>query len=216
MPEDNEVDEQNVRQSQEASNVNARGRSDLLEVCTALNVRILNGRVVGDLDGKKTCYNGSSLVDGVISSKNILLNIRYLTVNPLKPHLPGHCQLSYAIKANLAKLVSLDKLPDYNLSEYKRLQWNISSKGKQFSLDPNNLHLKTILREEKRKFKKSCRRKKRLCTNKRLADIDCRKPKETWKKINNIFKFKKAKSERVETERAREFLCILNGKMRRP
>ena len=44
---------------------------NLLETCTALNLRIVNGRIVGDLEGKKTCFhfNGSSVVDYVIGSK---------------------------------------------------------------------------------------------------------------------------------------------------
>ena len=44
-----------------------------------LNLRIFNGRIVGDLEGKKTCfhYNGSSVVDYVIGSKAILQNVRY-------------------------------------------------------------------------------------------------------------------------------------------
>ena len=59
-----------LRRSQDSGTVNDRGRN-LLETCTALNLRILNGRIVVDLEGKKTCfhYNGSSVVDYVIGSK---------------------------------------------------------------------------------------------------------------------------------------------------
>ena len=42
QPEDYENDEQCLRQSQDSGTVNARGRN-LLEACTALNLRILNG-----------------------------------------------------------------------------------------------------------------------------------------------------------------------------
>ena len=106
VPEDYEPDEQCKRQSQDSGTVNFRGRS-LLETCTALNLRILNGRIVGDLDGKKTCfhYNGSSVVYYVIGSKNILRNVRYLIVNPLKPHFSDHCRISYAIKTNLVRSI---------------------------------------------------------------------------------------------------------------
>ena len=66
-PEDYENDEQCLGRSQDSGTVNARGRN-WLETCTALNLRILNGRIVGDLEGKKICfhYNGSSVVDYVI------------------------------------------------------------------------------------------------------------------------------------------------------
>ena len=61
--------------------MNARGRI-FLETCTALNLRILNGRIVGDLEDKKTCFhcNGSSVVDYVIGSKSILRNVQNLIV----------------------------------------------------------------------------------------------------------------------------------------
>ena len=53
VPEEYENDEQRFRRSQDSGTVNARGRN-LLETCTALNLRILNGRIVGDLEDKKT------------------------------------------------------------------------------------------------------------------------------------------------------------------
>lgn len=92
VPEDYEADELYIRQSQDSGTINSRVRS-LLETCTALNLRILSGRIVGDLDGKKTCfyYNGSSVVDHVIASINILRNVQCLIINPLKPHLSDHC-----------------------------------------------------------------------------------------------------------------------------
>ena len=61
---------------------NARGRN-LLETRTAFSLRNLNGRIVGDLEGKRTCFhdNGSSVVDYLLGSKSILRNVRYLIVN---------------------------------------------------------------------------------------------------------------------------------------
>ena len=56
VPEDYENDEQRFRRSQDSGTVNARGRN-LLETCTALNLRILSGRIVGDLEDKKTCFH---------------------------------------------------------------------------------------------------------------------------------------------------------------
>ena len=95
VPEDYEIDSQFFRHSQDSGTVNSRGRN-LLEICTALNLRIFNGRIVGDLEGKKTCfhYNRSSFVDYVIGSKAILQNMRYLIVNPLMPHLSDYCHVT--------------------------------------------------------------------------------------------------------------------------
>ena len=55
VPEDFEVDELYTRQSQDSGNINSRGRSLI-----ALNLRILNGRIV----------------DNVIVSKNIQRNVQ--------------------------------------------------------------------------------------------------------------------------------------------
>ena len=52
-----------LRNSEDRKTVNKRGKN-LVDMCTALNLRIFNGRTIGDLKGKKTCfkYNGSSVV----------------------------------------------------------------------------------------------------------------------------------------------------------
>ena len=130
VPEDYEVDELYIRQSQDSGTINSRGRS-LLKTCTALNLRILNGRIVDDLDGKKTCfhYNGSSVVDYVIASKNILRNVQYLIVNSLKPHLSDHCHISYAIKPNPARSDFMGSSSSCKLTEHNKLRWNVKLKN---------------------------------------------------------------------------------------
>ena len=132
VPEDYEIDSKFFRHSQDSGTVNFRGRN-VLEICTALNLRIFNGRIVGDLEGKKTCfhYNGSSVVDYVIGSKAILQNVRYLIVNPLMPHLSDHCHVTYAIKATLAgSPVSSSCSNGCTLSEHNRLLWDTKLKNK--------------------------------------------------------------------------------------
>ena len=109
VPEDFEVDELYTRQSQDSGNINSRGRSLL-----ALNLRILNGRIV----------------DNVIVSKNIQRNVQCLIVNPLKPDLSDHCHISYAIKANPTRLDSIGSSSSCKLTEHNRLWWNIKLKDK--------------------------------------------------------------------------------------
>ena len=124
VPEDYKNDEQCLRRSQDLGTVNARGRN-LLETCTALNLRILNGRTVGDLEGKNTCfhYNGSSVVDYVIGSKIILRNVQYVIVNSLMSLFSDHCHLSLAIKANFVNQDSFETSAELILTEYNRLFW---------------------------------------------------------------------------------------------
>jgi hypothetical protein len=52
---------------------NNRGKQ-LLEFCVTTKLRILNGRVIGDLFGKYTCHKptGSSVVDYIILSEELL------------------------------------------------------------------------------------------------------------------------------------------------
>ena len=98
IPEDYEIDTENYRYSQDKNTTNSRGRI-LIDLCTALSLRILNGSVVGDLTGKKTCfkYNRSSVGDYVIISSRILRYVNYFIVNDLEPHPSDHCSLSFAL-----------------------------------------------------------------------------------------------------------------------
>ena len=52
ISEDYEIDTENYLYSKDENTTNSRGRI-LIDLCTALSLRILNGRVVGDLTGKK-------------------------------------------------------------------------------------------------------------------------------------------------------------------
>ena len=70
-------------------------------------------------------------MDYVIGSKAILQNVRYSIVNPLMPHLPDHCHVTYAIKAILAgSPVSSSCSNGCNLSEHNRLLWDTKLKNK--------------------------------------------------------------------------------------
>ena len=82
---------------------------------------------------------------------------------------------------------------------------NLKSLGKRISHNPDNVQLRTILHEKKKSFKKTCKRKKYLCLSKKIADIDYRNSKDTWKQIGTIFNLRKRKTGKVETVRAEEF-----------
>ena len=58
------------------------------------NLKILNGRKIGDLTGKYTChqYNRSSVVDNIIAEPNIFNKINYFQVLPLTTY-SDHCQI---------------------------------------------------------------------------------------------------------------------------
>ena len=62
--------------------INEYGR-DLINLCTASGLRILNGSTLGDTPAQVTCfqYNGSSTVDYCLTSKNILSDLEYFKVD---------------------------------------------------------------------------------------------------------------------------------------
>lgn len=75
--------------------INKRGK-ELLDLCIAAQLRILNGRTMGDTIGLFTChkYNGSSTVDYGITSESISKDIVYFHVHDLNSDLSDHCQIS--------------------------------------------------------------------------------------------------------------------------
>lgn len=80
--------------------LNAQGR-ELLNLCASAQLRLLNGRYVGDTLGYMTCFNskGSSVVDYAVASASLLPSVKYFTVkNPT--FLSDHCQLVTHIKCN--------------------------------------------------------------------------------------------------------------------
>ena len=64
-------------------NTNTSGKHP--DLCMINNLKILNGRKIGDLVGKYTCYhyNGSSTVDYIITETDLLDKVRHFQVFPL-------------------------------------------------------------------------------------------------------------------------------------
>lgn len=68
----------------------------LLNICSTYKIRILNGRSLGDLCGKFTCYqyNGQSVVDYMIVQECLLTNIKYFKVHDTLEAISDHCLIS--------------------------------------------------------------------------------------------------------------------------
>ena len=88
--------------------VECRYGTCLIEMCVSTDLKIANGRVLGDPMGRYTChkYNGSSLVDYVLVDKTILSQIRYLTVHELMGDLTDHCLVSFGLAIKTVTLVA--------------------------------------------------------------------------------------------------------------
>ena len=63
---------------------------------------------------------------------------------------------------------------------------NLKSLGEQISQEPNNSQLRHLLQDKKKKFKRTCRRKKREFVSKSIGDIDLCNPQDTRKQIGKI------------------------------
>ena len=82
--------------------LDSRGK-DLLEFCISHQIRILNGRVLGDCFGNFTCFtpNGCSTVDYCLAAENLLEKILYFKVNAFNPIISDcHCLLQWKISSD--------------------------------------------------------------------------------------------------------------------
>ena len=96
-----DTDRNMVKRKSKDPITDGRGRS-LLDFCIGNQLRILNGRVLGDMHGQFTCHtpNGSSVVDYVIVSENIFENILYFKIADFIPTLSDtHCKLEWSLSA---------------------------------------------------------------------------------------------------------------------
>ena len=108
----------NERNSEDSKKPCKRGR-ELLTLCRELDISILNGRTVGDIFGKITCFrsNGCSVVDYGICSNDFHDKISEFKVGNLLPWISDHCPISVSIHAHKfsylteKKYSTLSKMP---------------------------------------------------------------------------------------------------------
>ena len=81
----------------------------------------------------------------------------------------------------------------------------MQSLGEKISKNPNNSELRQLLRDKKRRFKQTCRRKKREYISKGMSNIDTQNSKETWRQIGKIFNLGKRKTHGAETVSTEQF-----------
>ena len=88
---------------------NARG-NDLLDFCKVNDYIIINGRKVGDIFGKHTSHqwNGSSLVDYLITPNKDYDKIDSFSVGEYSPWLSDHCPIYTEITTNTPKQKGLE------------------------------------------------------------------------------------------------------------
>jgi len=93
-----ELEEELGRQNMDQT-VSEQGKR-LLEICKSSNMRIVNGRKVGDSQGAFTCYkhNGQSAVDYCLARATLYDSIRFFQVHDLMGDISDHCMVSCSVK----------------------------------------------------------------------------------------------------------------------
>ena len=80
-----------------------------LDIITTENLRILNGRTLGDLKGEMTClkYNGSSVVDYMAVNNDLADSVSYFKVLPFTPY-SDHKPLELRLETNTTRWSKCD------------------------------------------------------------------------------------------------------------
>ena len=138
--------------------VNTRG-TDLLDLCIASDLYIVNGRKIGDTNGKYACFNwnGSSVVDYVITSDTAFDKILYFQVQDLIPFLSDHSALTFTIGLQYTSHTKTNK----NLHDIPpKYIWNSNART-HFVNTVNTQKMKAVFSEETAKMmeinsKQSC------------------------------------------------------------
>ena len=96
-----EADQTDLGRCSQDTSSNTQG-TKLLEFCIGNKMRILNGRTLGDLEGKFTCHRptGSSVVDLAIVNETFMQHINVFKIHGYNGQLSDHCKISTKIKGD--------------------------------------------------------------------------------------------------------------------
>jgi len=145
------------RQHMDKAPPNKFGRH-IADLCVQANLRVLNGRVAGDLQGKFTCHQprGSSTVDYIICSQSLIPHILSFHIKPLTLF-SDHCMVWALIQSKSTnhsyqesrKISNAKPLPKQYKWNDKSAQKFLSSLGQSHFVDrlrllcsnvPNNIN----------------------------------------------------------------------------
>ena len=141
------------RYSQDKRPVSNRGKQ-LLDFCKAQRLRILNGRMLGDSGGWFTCheYQGSSVVDYMITNEENLCSIPYFEVGDYHGFISDHCYISSALRCNLHFPKKVYKLVKENRMFPQKYVWKESSISEFQAALNDHIVQEKIKRFESREF----------------------------------------------------------------
>eukprot|EP00745_Piridium_sociabile_P026199 TRINITY_DN41690_c0_g1_i7.p1 TRINITY_DN41690_c0_g1~~TRINITY_DN41690_c0_g1_i7.p1 ORF type:complete len:182 (+),score=0.50 TRINITY_DN41690_c0_g1_i7:458-1003(+) len=112
----------------------------LVNMCTDNQLYILNGRMLGDLQGKFTCFHpqGCSVVDYIICSQALMKNVKYMKVKELMEH-SDHCPVDFEIYIPCIDRVKCKILLKTKMTKYRNNHDECTHQNiVQFSWDVNS------------------------------------------------------------------------------
>ncbi|XP_063426826.1 uncharacterized protein LOC134710401 [Mytilus trossulus] len=192
------IDKQILKRQSSDTTIDSRGKS-LLDLCILNQLRILNGRVLGDVFGKYTCYtpNGSSVVDYVMVSESILDQILYFYVHNFMPTISDcHCILEWEMSSkftvddNDCNINLFDKSPNFIWSDESPTNFqtalllpDIQTQINTFNKMRGHYYKLNKQYSKLRKFKYKEYKKSLV---EQLQNLHDDNPKSYWKLINDL------------------------------
>lgn len=196
LPDDYEIDEFKARNSQD-SKTNSHG-TKFLKLITHNQLTILNGRTLGDFEGKYTSiqHNGCSVIDYFAVTKKISSNVNYFKIldfTPYSDHKPVSMQLncrSFNVSEHKPLHIEYEKAPTrFIFSEENKDKFieSLSSQSSKRTID--NLRNEIISTQDKRMEGNSTQ------ISKLIKDINQHFTKHIRENASNSFKQTKPKAQ---------------------
>ena len=152
LPEDYSCDFNIARNSLDKI-CNNQGQQ-LLDLCIASQIRVLNGRFIGDIMGNLTCYksNGASTVDYALADVNLMKNISFFQISD-PSYLSDHAQIAVHIKC----YISLNYMNSHNKPNFLNYsyKWEGISKQKLLETLGEEKTIEEIIEFENNVFQKN-------------------------------------------------------------
>ena len=143
----------NINRNSVDSVFNSQGQQ-LMDLCIASQLRVLNGRFIGDMKGNMTCFkpNGTSTVDYALASMDLVNSVNFFQV--LDPsYLSDHAQITVYLNCNmLIPNMNLNYKPNVLKKSYK---WEHISKEKLFNVLQEVNTVEKIVHYENLDFEKN-------------------------------------------------------------
>ena len=125
IPNDYIADSELKRNNMDQHQVNEQG-GDFLNLCKTCNMRILNGRKLGDTQGRHTYFGPNNLqpstIDYAFVNQDYFQNVSFFTVNPFTDF-SDHCPVTAYIKMNVVYNRNRESTKKLNKKPYK-IKWD--------------------------------------------------------------------------------------------